>query len=170
MSVDVLCVADLGPEMLGGLLSAYRLSLVVEDPGAEIRGSYWGDREAGCIGTTIYVRDDTPIHSVLHETGHIICMTNERRVELHRDAGGDDLEEEAVCYLQVLLADHIEGVGRDRIMADMDSWGYSFRCGSTRAWFENDAEDAKKFLLYHKLMTMAGELTMCLRGAAVGGV
>jgi hypothetical protein len=31
-------------------------------------------------------------------------------------------------------------------MADMDAWGYSFRLGSTRAWFEADAEDAREFL------------------------
>jgi hypothetical protein len=28
-----------------------------------------------------------------------------------------------------------------------DEWGYTFRLGSTRAWFENDAEDALAFLL-----------------------
>jgi hypothetical protein len=31
-------------------------------------------------------------------------------------------------------------------MADMDAWGYSFRLGSTRAWFEHDADDARVFL------------------------
>jgi hypothetical protein len=31
-------------------------------------------------------------------------------------------------------------------MADMDAWGYTFRLGSTRAWFEGDAEDALAFL------------------------
>jgi hypothetical protein len=31
-------------------------------------------------------------------------------------------------------------------MADMDAWGYSFRLGSTRAWFEGDAEDAREWL------------------------
>ena len=33
-----------------------------------------------------------------------------------------------------------------RLMADMDAWGYSFRLGSARAWFENDAEDARRSL------------------------
>jgi hypothetical protein len=28
----------------------------------------------------------------------------------------------------------------------MDAWGYSFRLGSARAWFEQDAEDARAFL------------------------
>ncbi|NIS90685.1 MAG: hypothetical protein GTN98_11520, partial [Woeseiaceae bacterium] len=49
------------------------------------------------------MRSDTPVHSLLHETCHIICMSRERRAELETDAGGDDLEEAAVCYLQVLL-------------------------------------------------------------------
>src|SRR2546423_12186413 len=60
-------------------------------------------------------------------------MTPERRVGLDRDAGGSDLEEAAVCYLQVLLAGQLPGVGRERMFADMDHWGYSFRLGSTRA-------------------------------------
>jgi hypothetical protein len=37
-------------------------------------------------------------------------------------------------------------VGRERLMRDMDAWGYSFRLGSTRAWFEQDAENARDFL------------------------
>jgi hypothetical protein len=45
-----------------------------------------------------------------------------------------------------VLADQLPGVGRDRLMADMDAWGYSFRLGSTRAWFEHDAGDAREFL------------------------
>ena len=37
-------------------------------------------------------------------------------------------------------------MGVERAIADMDAWGYSFRLGSTRAWFENDAEDARRWL------------------------
>ncbi len=44
------------------------------------------------------------------------------------------------------MADQLPGVGRDRLMQDMDAWGYSFRLGSTRAWFEGDAEDARQWL------------------------
>jgi hypothetical protein len=50
------------------------------------------------------------------------------------------------------LADAIPGVGRERLMADMDAWGYSFRLGSTKAWFERDAEDARNWLLQHGLL------------------
>jgi hypothetical protein len=28
----------------------------------------------------------------------------------------------------------------------MDAWGYSFRLGSTQAWFEGDAGDARQWL------------------------
>ena len=37
-------------------------------------------------------------------------------------------------------------------MADMDAWGYSFRLGSTRAWFERDAEDARAWLAERRLL------------------
>ena len=99
------------------------------------------------------------MHSVLHEASHYICMTPERRAGLDRDAGGDDDEESAVCYLQVLLADELPGVGRARLMQDMDAWGYSFRLGSTRAWFEADAGDARDWLERCGITDAAGGLT-----------
>jgi hypothetical protein len=100
---------------------------------------------------------------MLHEACHVICMDDERRQCLHRDAGGDDLEEAGVCYLQILLADHLPGVGRDRLMQDMDAWGYSFRLGSTRAWFESDAGDARTWLIDHGLVTVSDSLVFELR-------
>ena len=102
-------------------------------PAVEIPGSYWGGSEAGLQGGTLYARADTPVHSILHEAAHFICMSPERRVGLDRDAGGDDAEEHAVCYLQVLLADRIRGFGRETAWSDMDAWGYSFRLGATRS-------------------------------------
>jgi len=145
------------------MLSRYDIDLVRQEPGVAINGSYWGDSEAGIIGRTVYVRADTPIHSLLHETCHVVCMTEDRRRGLDRDAGGDDLEESAVCYLQILLSDNIEGVGRDRLMLDMDAWGYSFRLGNTRDWFESDAEDAADFLMNHGLLSTSREITFQLR-------
>ena len=88
------------------------------------------------------MRADTPLHSLLHELSHFVCMSPERRAGLDRDAGGDDAEECAVCYLQILLADELPMLGRERMFADMDAWGYTFRLGSARAWFEQDAADA----------------------------
>ena len=149
----VLTVADVRPRDLVSLLARYDLQLVVQNDDEPITGSYWGDPEAGIVGKKVHVRRDTPVHSLLHESCHVICMTTDRRERLDRDAGGDDLEEAAVCYLQIVLADRVDGVGRERLMRDMDTWGYSFRLGSTCEWFERDAEDARQFLINQKLLT-----------------
>lgn len=159
----MLLVSDIDRSAIESLLGRYRLELTIEDDQAEITGSFWGDSEAGIVGTRVFVRADTPIHSLLHEAGHVICMTAERRSGLDRDAGGDDLEEAAVCYMQIVLADQLDGVGQRRLMQDMDSWGYSFRLGNTRDWFEQDAEDAEEFLKNHGLLTKAGLPTFRLR-------
>lgn len=116
-----------------------------------IPGSYWGDPEAGVIGSTVYARNDTPLHSLLHEACHLVVLPPERRAAVHTDATDSIEEEDAVCYLQILLADQVFTGGSDRLMADMDAWGYSFRLGSTRAWFENDAENAAQWLRDHGL-------------------
>ncbi len=160
---DVLTVADVGVGVLEDLLGRYGLELELESRGAAITGSFWGESEAGVVGHKVFVREDTPVHSFLHETCHIVCMDERRRAGLDCDAGGDDLEEAAVCYLQVLLADFVAGAGRDRLMQDMDAWGYSFRLGSTRAWFESDAEDARNFLLKHCLIDRSDAPTFDLR-------
>lgn len=159
----MLLVGDIPVATLVSLLHRYGLELVCCDDDAPIPGSFWGEAEAGIVRSRVFVRKDTPVHSLLHETSHVVCMTAARRDRLDRDAGGDDLEESAVCYLQILLADYIPGVGRDRVMGDMDAWGYSFRLGSTRAWFAEDAEDAEKFLLDHKLIDSTGVPTFSLR-------
>jgi len=147
------------------LLGRYGLTLTLVGPYEAIPGSYWGDSEAGLTGDTLYARLDTPLHSVLHEAGHYVCMSPERRAGLDRDAGGDDLEESAVCYLQVLFADELPHVGRDRLFIDMDAWGYSFRLGSSRAWFEQDAEDAREWLYEHGVIESSGLLTGAPRSA-----
>ena len=159
----MLLVSDVPRDTLSSLLQRFDIKLILQADNESISGSFWGDSEAGVVGRSVYVRSDTPIHSLLHETSHVICMTDDRRAGLDRDAGGDDLEESAVCYLQVLLADCIEGVGRDCLMLDMDSWGYSFRLGNTRAWFETDAEDATEFLINHGLLDSAGRVSFRLR-------
>jgi len=131
---------------LATLLDGYGLRLALVAPDEVITGSYWGDNEAGLKGDRLYARLDTPVHSVLHEASHYICMSPERRAGLDRDAGGDDPEESAVCYLQVLLAGELREMGRERAFADMDAWGYSFRLGSAQAWFEGDAEEERTWL------------------------
>ncbi len=122
----------------------------------DIPGSYWGSPEAGLIGHTLYVREDTPLHSALHEAAHFFCMDDARRDNLATDAGGDDLEECAVCYLSIVLATRFPGSTRERFLADMDTWGYSFRLGSAARWFHEDAEDARRWLERNAMLDAAG--------------
>jgi hypothetical protein len=145
------------------LLDRYGLQLHLVSPQEVIPGSYWGEREAGLVGAKIFARLDTPVHSVLHESAHFICMTPERRAGLDTDAGGDDAEESAVCYLQVVLADSLPQVGKERMCRDMDDWGYSFRLGSAATWFAKDAQDSCDWLMRHGLLDEAGRPTHACR-------
>lgn len=148
---------------LTALLGRYGLALHSLKADDAIPGSFWGDPEAGLIGNRVFVRCDTPLHSVLHEACHFVCMDSMRRSRLHTDAGGDDAEEDAVCYLQIVLADHLPGVGQERMCADMDAWGYSFRLGSAKAWFHQDAEDARAWLIQFAVLMTDGTPTWSAR-------
>lgn len=159
----VLRLADVDMADVKNLLSNYGLTVSIIEPETEIPGSFWGDEEAGLIGSELLVRPDTPAHSLLHEACHYICMDKSRREGLHTDAGGDYDEENAVCYLQALLSDHIENFGRQRMFEDMDRWGYSFRLGSAQAWFEQDADDALAWLLQHNLVNQQQQPLWTLR-------
>jgi len=147
------------------LLASYGLSIREVPPGRPIHGSFRGDEEAGLQGNTLLLRADTPLHSALHEACHYICMDDMRRMALDTDAGGDYAEENAVCYLQILLADELPGYGRERMLTDMDAWGYSFRLGSARAWFEQDALDALDWLTRTGLLDSANRPTFRTRNA-----
>jgi hypothetical protein len=151
-STEVIRLREANAQSLSQLLSNYGLSLKMISKGKHIPGSYWGDEEAGLIANELLVRADTPLHSILHEACHYVCMDQSRREGVHTDAGGDYDEENAVCYLQILLADYIEGFGRQRMFADMDRWGYTFRLGSAQAWFEKDADDALAWLKNKSLL------------------
>jgi hypothetical protein len=159
----VLLVNSIDRLALGVLLDRYGLQLILVTPEHVIPGSYWGEREAGLIGARIYARLDTPLHSVLHESAHFICMTPERRAGLDTDAGGDDAEECAVCYLQILLAALLPNVGEERMCRDMDDWGYSFRLGSAARWFAQDAQDAQLWLNRHGLIDLDNRVTFACR-------
>ena len=150
-TADVLCVRDVRFEDLSALLAGFDLQLHRVADGETIPGSFWGEPEAGVIASNVYVRGDTPVHSLLHEACHLIVLPPERRAQVHTDATDSVAEEDATCCLQIVLAERLPGVGSARLMADMDAWGYSFRLGSTRAWFEHDAEDAKAWLIRHGL-------------------
>jgi hypothetical protein len=155
----MLTLADIGFEAPRALLARYRLELVQVENGQAIPGSFWGECEAGVIGNSVYARLDTPIHSLLHEAGHLIVLPEHKRADIHTDATDSVAEEDAVCVLQALLGDELPGVGREQIWTDMDEWGYTFRLGSAKAYFENDAEDAFAFLTTHGLINSARELS-----------
>jgi len=161
--VHVLTLGAIDRTPLFVMLDRYGLELRLVAPQEIIPGSYWGEREAGLVGASILARLDTPIHSVLHEAAHFVCMTPERRAGLDTDAGGDHQEENAVCYLQILLASLLPNVGRDRMFEDMDAWGYTFRLGSAAAWFCDDASDAHAWLVAHGLVDAQGLPTYVCR-------
>jgi len=150
--MSVLLYSDINKENFATLLKKYQLEIIENENNKDIPGSFWGDEEAGLIGNKLYLRDDTPVHSALHEGCHFICMDQQRRNGLHTDAGGGYNEENGVCYLQILLSDHVNEMGRQRMFDDMDKWGYSFRLGSAKKWFEEDAEDALQWLQTFQLL------------------
>lgn len=159
----VLTCGEVDHAELEQLVRRYGMTLSIAPDGAPIPGTYWGEPEAGIRQLEVWIRSDTPVHSLLHEMCHTVCAAPERRAALDTDAGGDDLEENGVCYLEIVLADEIPGVGAERIQADMDRWGYSFRLGSTRAWFEGDAEEARAWLETEGIVDGEGRPTWRMR-------
>ena len=162
-TATVVLLTELDGAQIAALLAGYGARLERVPAGVEIPGSYWGDTEAGLIGNTVYVRADTPAHSFLHELSHFICMDDARRAALAKDAGGTDDEECGVCYLQALLAERLHGFGAPQCLRDMDAWGYTFREGSARAWFDGDGAQAREWLLAHGLIDVVGAPTLELR-------
>ena len=150
-------------QQLATLLKPYGIEIKYVADDQTIPGSFFGEREAGLIGSRLLLRHDTPVHSALHEACHYICMDPQRRAKLDTDAEGDYDEENGVCYLQILFADLLPNVGKHRMMIDMDSWGYTFRLGSTRTWFEQDAEDAEQWLSDHDIIDAKQQVTWQLR-------
>ncbi len=153
----VLLYNEINPEHLQSLLAHFNLVVKMVSLEEAIPGSFWQPPEAGLVGNVLYVRDDTPVHSALHEACHYICMDQHRRENLDTDAGGGYEEENGVCYLQILLSKHIAEMGKARMFSDMDEWGYSFRLGSSKAWFEQDADDAVDWLRQYGLINNDGQ-------------
>ena len=142
----VLLLREIAFDDCARLLAGYGLLLHRVADGAPIPGSYWGEPEAGIVGCEVFARADTPVHSLLHEASHLIVLPPARRRSVHTDATDSIEEEDAVCLLQALLGEALPGVGRERVLADMDAWGYTFRLGSARAYFERDADAAWAWL------------------------
>jgi hypothetical protein len=84
-------------------------------------------------------------------------MDETRRCELDTDAGGGYDEENSVCYLQILLAEQLVQMGAQRMMQDMDRWGYTFRLGSAQKWFDKDALEARSWLIHHGVIDISGQ-------------
>ncbi len=160
-------IADINRQILGEIFSPTGLKIQQVSQDAPIPGSYWGAPEAGLIKQQLFVRSDTPVHSALHEASHYLCLTPSRRNTLHTDAGGTDDEESAVCYLQICLTDLLPEIDRNQLMADMDSWGYSFRLGTTRDWFTGDSEDARQLLIQWGLIDHRQRFQFCVRSSGV---
>ena len=155
----VLLCEEIQTNHLDDLLFRFDLTVKRLSNDEDIPGSFWKPPEAGLIGNTLYIRNDTPVHSALHEACHYICMDDKRRFELDTNAGGDYEEEDGVCYLQILLADFIPELKQKRMFSDMDEWGYSFRLGSSKAWFQEDAEDAEQWLMKYQIITKENKPT-----------
>ena len=154
---------DLNSKAVANVLENYGIQLICLEFDSNIPHSFWGAPEAGRMGNHLYIRDDTPVHSILHESGHYICMPEKQRSDAQVDAKGSTMEEIATCYIQILLADHIYGYNRYRLMHDMDTWGYSFRLGSANSWFNEDAKEVKNWLINHGIINHHSQITWQLR-------
>ena len=154
--MNVLLCDEINLDHMQSLLTQYGIEIKMVADNETIPGSFWQPPEAGLINNLLYIRNDTPVHSALHEACHYVCMDQQRRDKLDTDAGGDYEEEDGVCYLQILLADFILEMKQTRMLSDMDEWGYSFRLGSAQAWFKNDAEDAFAWLLKNTIIAADG--------------
>lgn len=161
--MSVLLCNEINLDHLRNLLKRYGMTVTRVAADEKIPGSFWQPPEAGLVANSLYIRADTPVHSALHEACHYICMDQQRRINLDTDAGGGYEEENGVCYLQVLLSEHIAEMGKQRMFSDMDKWGYSFRLGSSSAWFSHDADDAIHWLTKQGVIDESHQPTFRLR-------
>ncbi len=160
----VLRLQDVELHTISQLIARIGLTLKHVNDLTTIPGSFWGDDEAGLIGGELFARNDTPLHSILHEACHWITCTPARRSTLHTDAADTQDEENATCYLQILLSDQVPGFGRARALSDMDTWGYSFRLGSASLWFSGDAQAEALWLQQFGLIDGDDSVLFSVRG------
>ncbi len=162
-NISMVCLENIASISLRTVLNNYGVELQHVAKHSDIPHSFWGAPEAGRINNQLYARFDTPIHSILHESCHFVCMPKNQRSLNNIDAAGSVAEENATCYLQILLSDQIEAFSRAIHMKDMDAWGYSFRLGSATIWFRQDAEDARNWLQSHNIIDQHNHITWKLR-------
>ncbi|MEM7019699.1 MAG: hypothetical protein AAF512_20470 [Pseudomonadota bacterium] len=150
-------------EAIRPVLDKYQLKLNIIHENSAIPHSFWGSPEAGRFKSQLYARKDTPLHSILHESAHYVCMTKEQRLCPEIDAGGSALIEDACCFLQILWSDYVENFSRHVHLDDMNQWGYSFRLGSSSRWFYADAGDAREWLIQQNIINPQNEPTWEMR-------
>lgn len=160
---DMHSLKNIQPPSLRPLFDHYQLNLKEVDINNDIPYSFWGAPEAGRFQSTLYAREDTPIHSLLHEACHFICMSPQQRHADSHDAGGSALIENACCFLQLVLSDHIPNFNLAIHMHDMNTWGYNFRLGSVARWFYADSDDASQWLIRQKIIDNQFQPTWQLR-------
>ena len=109
------------------------------------------------IGATVYARADTPVHSLLHEAGHLIVLPPERRAaRAYRRHRFGRRRRRGLRAAGRCSATRCRASAATRVLADMDAWGYTFRLGSARAYVEHDAADAWRWLREHGLVDAGG--------------
>jgi hypothetical protein len=155
--------SQLKNDALEPILMAYSMRIIELSENQHIPYSFWGESEAGRLRDTLYVRGDTPLHSVLHELCHYICMPNTERAKDLVDAAGSAAEENACCFFQIVLAGFIDSYDQSRLLQDMDTWGYSFRLGSAIRWYTEDAEDTRQWLIEQQVLLPNNQPTWQLR-------
>ena len=65
--MSVLLCNEIDLNNLQALLSRYGMKIQNVNGDESIPGSFWQPPEAGLIDNTLYIRNDTPVHSALHE-------------------------------------------------------------------------------------------------------
>ena len=71
----VLRLRDVDATAVAALLARFGLALQIGNDDSRIPGSFWGDDEAGLRDNRLFARNDTPLHSILHEAGHAFRCT-----------------------------------------------------------------------------------------------
>ena len=135
------CLRDIGFDDVAALLARYGLAARARRRRRADPRQLLGRTRSRPDRPRVHARDDTPVHSLLHEAAHLIVLPPERArraYRRHRFGRGRRRRLRAAVAARRRPARR-----RPRaLMADMDAWGYTFRLGSARAYFERDAEDA----------------------------
>ena len=102
--------AEIDPRAARTLLAQHGLDLIDIGAGEPIPGSFWGVPEAGVIGARVYVRADTPVHSLLHEACHLVVMPAARRNARWADWVAARMAQPGTVFVAV-GAGHLAGKG-----------------------------------------------------------